>query len=448
MTADMLNDRNALQKSAQKHLAAGKIQPAIEEYLKILRDHPNDWTLMLLVGDLYLKSGQSALAIPLFQRVAEQHCSEGFLLKAIAIYKRIHRLDPGRVETRIQLADVYLKQGLITEARFELLAAIDHYEKQRQNRDAIRLFHKLIEIVPEDVEIRSELSRIYERDGMISEAVGQHLEISSQWMKKGRVQESLSALEKARSLNPRNPAVLWKMLWIYLEQNEFEKADRMLEEFTAINPSDPEMLGLIVKSFSHPAQLESMIDLVNRALIVSSNQEELRILKGELFLRGKDVEQAFAEFVRAIQEMLQRRDYNRPIALLRRITRHSPGYHPALELLVDLYIQNGQESNLPGAYVMLADAYIARSLYLDAKQCLQKLVELEPRSRLHREKLEFVQSFLEIPESERESIQRASEDFEVEISLEETTTNPSLTLDPPDPAPPEAARKLNDSEDM
>lgn len=419
----MSQDRNALQKSAQKYLAAGKIQLAIEEYLKILRDTPNDWNLTLQVADLHVAAGQSALAIPLLQRVAEHHCSEGFLLKAIAIYKRIHRLDPQLIQTRIQLSDVYLRQGLITEARFELLAAIDHYEKKRQTHDVIRLFQKLIEIMPEDIQVRAELARVYERDGMISEAVGQHLEISGQWMREGRIVESLTSLFNARRLNPRNATVLWKMLWIYLEQNEFEKADAMLEEFTAINPSDPEMLGLIVKTFSRPDQLDRMIDHVDRALSLSTNQEELRILKGELFLRRKDVERAYGEFELAIQEMRKRGEHNRPIALLRRITRVSPAFYPACEFLVDMYLQQGQESNLLAGYSMLADAYISHSLYAEAAKCLRKLMEMQPRNRVHREKLEYVHSLLEIPESERQSLQHPAEDFEVEISLDDIDPN-------------------------
>jgi tetratricopeptide (TPR) repeat protein len=193
-----------------------------------------------------------------------------------------------------------------------------------------------------------------------------------------------------------------------------------------------------VKSFSQAGQLERMITLVDRALQNASRQEELRILKGELYLRKKDIEQAFPEFVLAIQELLQRGEQLRAISLLRRITKQHPGFHPALELLVDLYMQYGQESNLPGAFAMLADAYIARSLYPDAKKCLEKLVELEPRSRLHREKLDFVMSFLEIPEAERESIQRASEDFEIEISVDDTGPN-GFSLDQPETPPPPSA---------
>ncbi|HSP06751.1 MAG TPA: tetratricopeptide repeat protein, partial [Acidobacteriota bacterium] len=341
MTTVMIPDRNALQKNAQRFLAAGRIPQAVEELLKILRDYPNDFNLMMQIGELYLQTGQSARAIPLFQRVAEHHCAEGFLLKAIAIYKRIHRLNPGLVETRIQLADLYSRQGLITEARFELLAAVDYYERRRQSREAIRLYHKLIDLTPTDLEARSELARIYEREGMVSEAVGQYLELSTRSIQQEHIADGLAALEKARRLNPSNAAVLWKMLWIYLEQDEFEKAGRLLEEFIAINPSDPEMLGLIIKTFSQPSQLERMLDLVNRAMAATPGRESLLVLKGELFLRLGNIEAAYVEFVSAMEGMLSRGEPNRAIALARRMARYDSSFHPAWELLVDLYIQQG-----------------------------------------------------------------------------------------------------------
>ena len=192
-------------------LASGKVQSAIEEYLKILLEYTSDWNLMLQVGDLYLRIGKSAPALPHFQRVAEHYCAEGFFLKAVALYKRIHKFDPGSITTRLQLSEVFFRQGQITEARFELLAAIDFYDKLGNRKELIRLLQKLIEYTPEDVEARTELARAYEKENLIAEALGQYLEISTYLLRAGKAGERLVILQSARRLNPRNPAVLWKI---------------------------------------------------------------------------------------------------------------------------------------------------------------------------------------------------------------------------------------------
>lgn len=415
----MTQERSLYLKNAQKLLAAGKIQPAIEEYLKVLKDYPADWTLMMQVGDLYLKAANSTTAIRYFEKVADHYAAEGFYLKAIAVYKRMTRLDVGLVETRIKLADLYFKQGLITEAKFELLAAVDHYEKRGNRRETIRLFLKLMEFEPDDLEVRTELARTYEREGLRNEAVTQYMEISGQLARKGRSGESLAALENAKRLNPRNAAVLWKLLWAFLEQNETEKTNDILQQFSLVNPSDPEILSLIVKTFSHNGQVDKMMEFIDRSLNSAAKQEMLRILKGELYLKQNDVNAAFAQFCIAIEEQMARKEFNKGISLMKRLTRVDSTFHAAWELLIDLYRRQGQEGALPAACAALADAYISKGMYQEAIQCLKGLLEREPGNRAYREKLDFVRSMLQLPQEENATGRAVDDDFEIEIDMNE-----------------------------
>ena len=61
-----------------------------------------------------------------YQRIAEHFSEDGFFLKAIAIYKKINRLDPQRTETYEKLADLYFKQSLVVEGRQQLMTLADH----------------------------------------------------------------------------------------------------------------------------------------------------------------------------------------------------------------------------------------------------------------------------------------------------------------------------------
>src|SRR3990172_9971145 len=107
----MAFDKSKVLKSAEKFVAAGKISQAIEEYQKILKENPKEWNLMIQIGDLLLKTSKASEAIESFQKVADHYHSDGFFLKAIAIYKRINKLDPNLTEICMKLADLYLKQG-------------------------------------------------------------------------------------------------------------------------------------------------------------------------------------------------------------------------------------------------------------------------------------------------------------------------------------------------
>ena len=188
-----------------------------------------------------------------------------------------------------------------------------------------------------------------------------------------------------------------------------------MEEFSALHPEEPEKLALIVKSFSQPAQERTMLEMIDRALHASPRHDSLRVLKGELLLRHSEVDSAYIEFVNAVEEMLQRNEHTRAIALLRRLTRHDPSFYPAWERLLDFYIQQGMDANLHAAYASLADAYIGKGMFPDAGKCLEKLHELDPRNRIYVEKLQHVRQ--EISEAEQRAGTRTP-DFDLEIPIE------------------------------
>jgi tetratricopeptide (TPR) repeat protein len=78
--------------AAQKHLAQGKVPQAIAEYQNILKHEPSDQVTLMTVGDLFVRSGETFQAIEYFQRLAQIFVRDGFLTKAIAIYKKIAKL--------------------------------------------------------------------------------------------------------------------------------------------------------------------------------------------------------------------------------------------------------------------------------------------------------------------------------------------------------------------
>ena len=94
----MALDKAKTVKSAEKYLAAGKVAQAIDEYQKILKENPKDWNLMIQMGDLNLKINKTTEAVQLFTKVADHYYVDGFFLKAIAIYKRVNKLDPTLID--------------------------------------------------------------------------------------------------------------------------------------------------------------------------------------------------------------------------------------------------------------------------------------------------------------------------------------------------------------
>ncbi len=97
--------------AAQKLLNQGKVPQAIAEYQQILKYEPKDQVTLMTIGELYIRQGETFQAIDYFERLAQIFVGDGFLTKAIAVYKRIAKLAPEEIRPLEKLADLYVQQG-------------------------------------------------------------------------------------------------------------------------------------------------------------------------------------------------------------------------------------------------------------------------------------------------------------------------------------------------
>ncbi|HWK31423.1 MAG TPA: tetratricopeptide repeat protein, partial [Terriglobales bacterium] len=91
--------------SAEKAVQQGKLQNAIVEYQKVLKEDPKDLTVLNTIGDLQARVGNNPEAAKCFQKVGEQYATDGFTVKAIAMYKKLTKLD-SNAETLQRLAEL------------------------------------------------------------------------------------------------------------------------------------------------------------------------------------------------------------------------------------------------------------------------------------------------------------------------------------------------------
>src|SRR4029079_561598 len=95
--------------AAEKFVQQGKLQNAITEYEKILKNDPKDLTVNNTVGDLYARLGDTDKAIGCFKSEGDGYTAQGFTVKGIAMYKKITKLKPS-LDGVLKLAELYTQQ--------------------------------------------------------------------------------------------------------------------------------------------------------------------------------------------------------------------------------------------------------------------------------------------------------------------------------------------------
>ena len=87
-------------------LARKQFGKAVELARDQLKARPRDGRLRLQFADTLIAAGRGREAVPFLREMADELAAEGFAAKAIAILKRVQKIDPGRVDIDRQLASL------------------------------------------------------------------------------------------------------------------------------------------------------------------------------------------------------------------------------------------------------------------------------------------------------------------------------------------------------
>src|SRR5271166_4357234 len=161
---------------AEKSVSQGKIAQAIKQYQEILDNDPSDVSLFNTVGDLYIRDRNITEGLRQFHRLAEAYTRDGFNVKAIAIYRKICKVDPNSPATLLKLAELYQLQGLSREAREQYLQAVEFFKKRNQPERVLEVCRKLVQLDPENINFRNRLAAECEQTGKRDDAAQAYLE--------------------------------------------------------------------------------------------------------------------------------------------------------------------------------------------------------------------------------------------------------------------------------
>ena len=87
-------------------LARKQFGKAVELARDQLKARPRDGRLLLQFADTLVAAGRGKEAVPFLRQMAEELAEEGFAAKAIAILKRVQKIDPGRIDIDRRLASL------------------------------------------------------------------------------------------------------------------------------------------------------------------------------------------------------------------------------------------------------------------------------------------------------------------------------------------------------
>jgi pilus assembly protein FimV len=379
-----------VKQDAEKEERAGRFDKAILLYRQLVDDNPRDWNTIKKIGDLYVRLNKNKEASGEYAKVAEFYSRDGFLLKAIAVWKQINKLDPSALDPYVNLADLYAKQGLMVEAKGQYQIVVDEYIKRGRVREAGDALKKMADIDPADLKVRSKLADLYTRDGNSQKAVEEHIAIADELHRKGHLAEALQVLEKGLRIDAKSVRLRTELARIHVVQKNYEKAIQCLEDVPQKAPEDAEAMTRLGEAYLGAKRIGEAQAIFKRLLERDPDNQEARTQMGRVFLLQGQFDQAYEQFLPVVERLVQRKDGERAAALLQQVIQRNPAHVKSLNKLVEVYRHLRKESAVILTYSQLTEAYINQGQMDQAAAVLEILEGLEPQNEQHRSKLEFV----------------------------------------------------------
>ena len=252
---------------AEKSAAQGKISQAIKLYLEILEYDPSDLSLYNTVGDLCIRDRNITEGLRQFHRLAEAYVQQGFNVKAIAIYRKISKIEPTAVEVLLKLAELYQLQGLGREAREQYLQAAEFLKKRNQIERTVEVLRRLTMLDPENTNFRNRLAAECEHAGKREEAVVAYIDSAEASLRRGDLASAGAVLKKAADLDPNSSKVQLLRARVAISRQEPEEAEKIIEGSPGLEaePSGKQILLDTYLSLRKLPQAERLVREVFRA---------------------------------------------------------------------------------------------------------------------------------------------------------------------------------------
>lgn len=257
----MAINKNKSIAAAQKFIQKGQIDKAIQEYLRVVQEEPQDVRTWLKIGDLYAKKGARQDATQTYLKVAEFYSQQGFYLKAVAVYKQILKLDPSLSLVNLKLAELYQQLGLVADAldQFELVAA--HHQRTGSDVEAVAALQKATELDPQNIASHIKLAEVLSKLGRVDEAVASFRRACELLSQQERHDDFLKVGERLLYHKPDDVAVAREMAKVYIARNDTKRALAKIQLAIKADPRDIETLELLARAFQELGQLPKTVSV-------------------------------------------------------------------------------------------------------------------------------------------------------------------------------------------
>jgi len=371
--------RGKTRELAEKYVKKGKLTEAISEYKKLLTGDTQEVNVRNIISNLYLKMNQKRKALEELAQVAGHYEERGLYSQAMAVYKKISKLNPKDTEAAMKLGDLYARQGFPSEAKAEYLKVGKDLMRDNQTKRAIFLYEKLKKLDKKDTEARLSLADLYTREGSTDQAVEELNEAAELKIRSNDLKRARELLNRAKRLKADHPRTLSNLVDLLKREDEKKEALSLIDDILKKDKDNVKALRQMGNLYFDDQNLEKAEEVFSKIISLRPKDVRATIKLGQINILRENLDQAFELYEPMVDNFIQKQNVEKAIGLLGLIISSKKAHLPTLEGLASIYKSNNQAKNLEIVYRIILEEYRKKDLRKESLPVLSELVRLCPK---------------------------------------------------------------------
>lgn len=250
----MSSKKDKLIEEAQKLVLRGQLDKAIKAYEQVMVLDPAALNLRQRLAELLVKAGRVDDARVEFETIGKKYTTDGFYLKAIAVYKKLQGLFPGDIPISLTLANLNEKHGLVANALAEYKLVYDYYVKSCNMEDALKILEKMQSVDPQNINVKHKLAEAYFQVDKKDESYAVFGKLASLLQERGDAAAFVKLDARIQQLFPKKSEFVLEVLAEQVANGNAASAVAGLQALLRANSNDKRIWELIVEAFTQLEQ--------------------------------------------------------------------------------------------------------------------------------------------------------------------------------------------------
>ncbi|RLB71978.1 MAG: hypothetical protein DRH04_00575 [Deltaproteobacteria bacterium] len=315
---------------SSKEKTDSTISTTVNLYRQQLAENSKNFRIRIKLAELLLSSGEKEEALAEYVTAARLYLDHGFSPMAIAVYKKILKVDPEHMDANLQLARIYQRENLFADAITYYQKVFEFYQNNDQPNEALSILEKILEIAPDKGKFRRMMHKLFPdfqeaekstySDIIITDQSGKNMPFDKH---DGPDEEDFFDLnaELSEEFNAPDSSMEQEMTAIEIENEEDIGVEQVFETLKKTFAEDADKTSEddinqqkfhynMALAYHELGMTEQALDESNAALQFDSFRVPTLLLRGRIFREMGDLQESLSQFQQGLRERgLRRQDF-------------------------------------------------------------------------------------------------------------------------------------------